>query len=92
MFCIFTFNTGVNVVNNGYCQVLPSFELGDCLCCREIPEVIREADDNDTVCISAFIIQGSPISAEHRPTHLTQPWKNGEQGQGHFMTGTMSTG
>lgn len=31
----------------GHCRVLPSFDVGDCICCREIPEVATEADRMD---------------------------------------------
>ena len=36
----------------GHCEVLPSFNVGDCLCCREIPEVATEGNASGIECIT----------------------------------------
>ncbi|XP_041474441.1 uncharacterized protein LOC121423189 [Lytechinus variegatus] len=36
----------------GHCHVEPSFSAGDCLCCREVAEVSREADVLGVQCLT----------------------------------------
>ena len=38
--------------NCGHCEVMPSFNPGDCVCCREIPEVTQETDRYGSACIT----------------------------------------
>eukprot|EP00057_Strongylocentrotus_purpuratus_P024696 XP_011679170.1 PREDICTED: uncharacterized protein LOC105445373 [Strongylocentrotus purpuratus] len=63
----------------GHCEVLPSFGVGDCICCREIPKVVAEADMQSTLCITqapsfhpAIL---DPISLYIAWQHFTEKWR-----------------
>ena len=59
--------------------MLPSFALGDCICCREIEEVTEEAERQDVRCITmagsfeAAILD--PLSLYIGWMHFTEKWR-----------------
>ncbi|XP_041481000.1 uncharacterized protein LOC121428454 [Lytechinus variegatus] len=67
----------------GFCRVLPSFSVGDCICCREIEEVRFEADFHDDLHVGLCITQVpsfdaailDPVSLFIAWQHFTERWR-----------------
>ena len=56
-----------------------SFSVGDCICCKDIPEVTQEADIKDVQCITlaedfdAAIL--NPVTLYIAWQHFTEKWR-----------------
>ena len=70
----------------GQCQVHHSFDVGDCVCCREIQEVAKEGEANEVDCITqARYFEPAVLN----PTtlciawqHFTEKWRKPARGFG----------
>ncbi|XP_041455738.1 uncharacterized protein LOC121432115 [Lytechinus variegatus] len=61
----------------GHCEILPSFNVGDCLCCREIAEVAKEGEGVECITQARDFYPAilNPVTLYIAWQHFTERWR-----------------